>query len=257
MLLLCFFLGSSTLFAQSDYYEKSNMAAFGLTYDWYEQDIEPWQKAFVEYRRYTNRGPIIGRLNIGHRFELTDYQGEIDYWPVISEKWYSYFNVGMSGGDLFPEIRAGAEFYRILPNAYEASLGLRYLKFSQDDVFIITASVSKYLGRWLLIGRPYFTPQDSGVSASFTFNARRYFANPDSFFSLIGGYGFSPDERRLIDGQINNRFLRSRYLGVIGNYLLKDTIELFGELKVTDQQFAFTSDIIRIYTFEFGARYRF
>lgn len=249
--------GCGTLFAQSDYYEKSNMAAFGLTYDWYDQGIEPWQKAFVEYRRFTGSGPVIARLNIGHRFDMTDYQGEIDFWPQFNEKWYGYLNAGLSGGDLFPEFRGGVELYRILPKGFEASLGFRYLKFTQDDVLIFTGSVSKYLGRWLLIGRPYFTPQDAGVSTSMTFNARRYFANPDSFFSLIGGYGFSPDERRLIDGQLDNRFLKSRFLGLIGNYLLKDTIELFGEIKATDQEFTFSADYIRIYTFEFGARYRF
>jgi YaiO family outer membrane protein len=256
--LLLLIIGSTSAYAQTNpYSEKKNMAAFALTYDWFDQDIEPWQKAYVEYRRYTDRGPVIARLNIGHRFDITDYQGEIDFWPAISENWYGYLNVGYSGADLFPQFRGGAEIYRVLPKGFEASLGFGYLKFSSDHVLIYTGSLSKYLGKWLLIGRPYFTPQDSGISSSITFIARRYFANPESFASFIGGFGFSPDERRLIDGQADQRFLKSRYLGLIGNYLVRDRFELFGELKATDQEFPFSEEFIRIYTFEMGARYRF
>jgi len=240
-----------------DYQSKKNSAAVGLTYDRYGNDLEDWQKMFFEYRRHTSGGPIIGRLNIGHRFDLTDYQGEIDYWPEFNDKWYGYFNIGVSGGDLFPEFRAGAELYRALPQGFESSLGFRYLKFSDDDVLILTASVGKYIGNWLLIGRPYFTPQDSGVSSSFTFLARRYLGNPDTFVSLLGGFGFSPDERRLLDAQIDNRFQKSRYLGVRTNYLVQNQFELFGEVKLTWQEFPFSENFIRIATFEMGGRFRF
>lgn len=157
----------------------------------------------------------------------------------LNYDWYGFLNIGLSGGNLFPEFRGGAEIYRVLPKVFETSFGLRYLKFSEDDVLIFNGSVSKYLGKWLLIARPYLTPQDSGTSTSMTFIARRYFSNPESFASFIGGFGFSPDERRLIDAEADQRFLRSRYLGLIGNYLVQNQFELFGELRATDQQFLF------------------
>ena len=259
--ILIIFIATDTFARQSstyeDYQNKKNTAAIGLTYDRYGDDLEDWQKMFIEYRRHTSGGPIFSRLNIGHRFDLTDYQGEIDYWPEFSDKWYSYFNIGVSGGDLFPEFRAGAELYRVLPHAFESSLGIRYLKFSEDDVLILTASVGKYIGNWLLIGRPYFTPQDSGVSSSFTFLARRYLGNPDTFASILGGFGFSPDERRLLDAQADNRFQKSRYLGIRTNYLIQNQFELFGELKLTWQEFPFTENYTTISTFEVGGRFRF
>lgn len=240
-----------------EYNDRKNLVGAGLTYDWYDNDIEPWQKAHVEYRRYTNMGPVIGRINIGHRFDITDYQGEIDFWPTFNNKWYGYLNGGYSGSDLFPKFRVGAEIYRIIPKGFETSFGFRYLKFSQDDVLIFTGSISKYIGKWLLIGRPFFTPQEAGISTSFNVIARRYFANPQSYASLIGGLGFSPDERRLLDGFGNDRLQKSRYIGITGNYLFRNRIELFGELKATDQQFPFSNDYIRIYTFEMGTRFRF
>lgn len=241
-----------------DYQGKKNMAAFGLAYDHYDDDnLEAWQKMFFEYRRYTGIGPVITRLNVGHRFDITDYQGEIDFWPEFNQNWYGYFNFGYSDGDLFPELRLGAEIFRALPKGFEASLGLRYLKFSEDDVVIFTGSVGKYLGNWLLIGRPYFAPKDSGLSTSFTIMARRYLGNPDTFSTLMAGFGFSPDERRFLDGETDERILKSRFIGLRTNHLISNRFELFGEIKSTWQEFLFSDDYIRILTFEMGARYRF
>jgi len=233
------------------------MAAVAFSYDLYGEDIEDWQRMYVEYRRYTPSGPVIARLNTGHRFGITDYQGELDIWPVFNESWYGYANIGVSGGDLFPGFRVGAELYRIIPNGFEASAGFRYLNFSNDDVWIFTASVSKYLGNWLLIARPFLTPRNGSASVSTNFTARYYFGIPENFASLIGGLGFSPDEQRLLDGVAEERLLMSRYVGIVGNYLVQNRFELFGELKFTGQQFPFTDDYISIYTFEAGARYRF
>lgn len=233
------------------------MVAAGFSYDLYGENIEDWQRMYLEYRRYTQNSTYIGRLNIGNRFGQTDYQGELDIWPVFNETWYGYFNLGLSGGDLFPEFRGGAELYRVIPGGFEASAGIRFLKFSTDNVFILTGSVNKYAGKWLFIARPFFTPQDSGVSSSLNVTARRYFASPDAFASLIAGFGFSPDERRLLDGTPDDRLLNSRYIGLIGNYLFRNRFELFGELKLSSQDFPFTDQSVMIYTFETGIRYRF
>ena len=234
-----------------------NMVATAFTYDKYGENIEDWQRMYLEYRRFAKKGTYIGRLNVGSRFGLTDYEGEIDLWPVFSDSWYGYFNAGLSGGDLFPEFKVSGEMYRVSPGGFEASAGLRFLKFSTDDVLIFTGSINKYAGNWLLIARPFFTPQDSGVSASLNVTARRYFDRPENFASLIAGFGFSADEQRLIDGVPDERFLKTRYIGLIGNYLIQNRFELFGELKASNQEFPFTNQFIRIYTFETGIRYRF
>jgi YaiO family outer membrane protein len=257
IVLYCLFALPDLNAQNESYSDRQNMAAIAFTYDRYGNDIADWERMHVEYRRFTERGPIIGRLNIGHRFGITDYQGELDIWPVFSENWYGYANIGISGGDLFPGFRAGAELYRVLPNGFETSAGFRYLNFSEDDVLIFTGSLSKYLGNWLLIARPFLTPQDGDVSASINLIARRYFGKPENFASLIGGIGFSPDEQRLLDGNAEERLLMSRYVGIVGNYLVQNRFELFGELKLTGQQFPFTDDYVSIYTLEAGARYRF
>ncbi|TVR31139.1 MAG: YaiO family outer membrane beta-barrel protein [Balneolaceae bacterium] len=240
-----------------DHRDLNNMFSLGYSYDYYVEDIEPWRRLYGEYYRFTGLGPIIGRLNMNRRFDITDFQAEIDAYPELSEKMYAYLNIGVSGGDLFPGFRAGAEVFRTLPEGFEGSLGARYLSFGSDDILIFTGSLSKYWRDWLFTARPYFTPLDSEISTSFTFRARRFFDLPDNYVSLDGGFGFSPDERRIIEGEPEQRLLKSRFLSLRGNYLVHRQVQLFGEVKATDQELPFRDELFRIYTFETGARYRF
>lgn len=240
---------------QSD--ERRNMVVFGISRDDYNVDFDSRERIYVEYHRLTDFGPIIGRLNVDHRFDTTGYQFELDAYPRISSKWYSYLNAGYSNSILFPEWRAGAELYRELPWASEGSIGLRYLKFTDDDVLIYTGSLSKYWRDWFFSIRPFVTPQNGNISTAVNFIARRYFGNPETYTSLVGGFGFSPDERRLIDGSIDDRFSESYYVGVIGNRKFRERFQLFGEFRWTFQELQAFPDFSQIYTFETGIRYRF
>ncbi|MCC5914198.1 MAG: YaiO family outer membrane beta-barrel protein [Balneolaceae bacterium] len=242
---------------EREYRTLPNMAGLTMTYDRYGEDLEPWQRVKAEFRRFTDYGPLIVNGYAGHRFDITDYQGEFEFWPNFGESWYGHLQLGISGGDLFPDYRAGAEYYRILPKGWESSLGLRYLNFGENDALLITGSISKYAGDWLLIARPFYSPQESGSSVSLNLTARRYFGNPNTFATIMGGFGFSPDEQRLVEGFDGESFLRSRFISLVGNRLFADRFEIFGELKATDQEFPFTDNFVRIYTFEVGSRIRF
>lgn len=237
--------------------ERRNITALGLSYDYYTEDLEPWQRLYFEYHRLTDHGPVIARLNVANRFDETGLQIEADAYPAIGRKWYAYLNAGISNSNLFPGLRLGAEIYRELPSAFEASLGLRYLNITNDDVIIFTGSVSKYWRDWFFSARPFVTPQDAGTSLSVNLMARRYFGNPLAFASLSGGYGFSPDERRLVDADSDNRFQQSYFLSALGNYPVGDSFQIFGEIRFTSQELPGFIDHTYIYTFESGLRYRF
>lgn len=237
--------------------EKRNIATLGLSYDHFTEDLEPWKRLYIEYHRLTDYGPVITRVNIANRFDETGIQVEADSYPALGEKWYAYLNAGISGSNLFPGLRLGGELYRELPSAFETSLGLRYLNFSDDDVIIFTGSVSKYWRDWFFSARPFITPQDTGTSASINLIGRRYFGNPLTYLSLNGGYGFSPDERRLIDATADNRFQQSYYISLLGNYLIGERLQLYGELKFTSQDLPGFIQHTNIYTLETAVRYRF
>lgn len=238
--------------------QRRNMVVFGITRDDYNVDFESRERIYLEYHRLTNYGPIIGRLNVDHRFETTGYQFELDAYPRIYSKWYAYMNAGYSSSTtLFPKFRAGLELYRELPYAFETSIGARYLRFDQDEVFILTGSLSKYWRAWFFSARPFITPKDGDLSAAFNFIARRYFGDPNTHASLIGGFGFSPDERRLLDGTLEERLSQSYYFGLTGNRKIRNNYQLFGEFRWTFQELQAFPGFSQIYTLETGVRYRF
>lgn len=237
--------------------QQRNILAAGNRYDHFDNDLPSRNQLFVEYHRVTNRGPVIARLNYADRASLNEFQSEIEAYPTLNNKWYAYLNIGYSSGSLFPELSMSTEIYRTLPAAFELSLGLRYMKFSRDEVVIFTGSLSKYWKSWYFNLKPYLNTQDAGLTTSFNFTARKYFNDPETYLSFLGGFGFSADETRLAEGTTESRLLSSRYTGVRGFLRLTGHVQLLGELRITEQELPFTGSMFLIYTAETGIRYHF
>jgi len=178
-----------------------NSIGLNYTYDYFN-NASPWQLTYLQYKLKTAIGAVIGRFNYANRFGLTGYQMEVEAYPKLSDKSYGYVNVGYSPSTLFPTFRLGMDYNRTLPNAFEASLGYRYLNFGSTNVMIYTGNVGKYVGNYWFSLRPYLVPGGSNVSVSGILTARRYFATADNYIGLQVGYGTSPDDRyRLLTGQ--------------------------------------------------------
>lgn len=236
---------------------RRNIIAAGVRYDRYREDLPDRNQLYMEYHRITNRGPVIARFNYADRASRGNIQGEIEAYPTFSRNWYAYLNVGYSSGSLFPEFRAGAELYRSLPIAFETSVGFRHLKFTDDAVLIFTGSLSKYWKSWFFSFKPYFNTQESGLTTSYNFTARKYFSTPGTYVSLLGGFGFTADETRLAEGTADARLLTSRYTGIRGNKLFAEQFQVFGEVKVTNQELPFSDQFFLLYTIEAGIKYTF
>ncbi|HSH20735.1 MAG TPA: YaiO family outer membrane beta-barrel protein, partial [Draconibacterium sp.] len=80
--------------------------------------------------------------------------------------------------------------------AFEGSIGLRLLQFTDTYVDIYTATVGKYAGNYWFSLRSFVTPDTSGTSVSGFFLTRRYFSDPENYIGLKLSYGVSPDENR-------------------------------------------------------------
>ncbi len=172
------------------------MNSIGLSYTYdYFNNASPWQLAYLQYKRKTDYGAVIGRLNYANRFGSTGYQMEVDAYPRLSSKSYAYVNVGYSPSTLFPSFRLGMDYNRNLPNAFEASFGFRYLDFKTSNVIIYTGHVGKYIGNYWISFRPYIVPDSSRVSLSGILTVRRYFATANDYVGIQIGYGTSPDDR--------------------------------------------------------------
>jgi len=156
-----------------------------------EASLDPWQLLTLEAEQKFSFGPVIARLNLANRFELTGTQIEIEAYPNIRRGTYSYLSIGYSGSSIFPIYRLGAELFQDLPQAFEASLGFRFLHLEATDVSVITASTGKYIGNYWVNVRAFISPQDVSFSKAWNFQSRRYLKDADTFLEVNLGSGES------------------------------------------------------------------
>ncbi len=156
---------------------------------------DPWRLAAVALWRRSSAGTFIVRVNYAHRFATDGLQVEADAYPRVSDKVYLYFNAGYSGATVFPAWRSGAELFTALPTAWEASVGVRQLRFNGVPVTMLTGAVGKYVGNYWFSLRPYVRSRDGTTSATTTLQARRYGEDSDHWWGAAVTYGGSPTER--------------------------------------------------------------
>jgi YaiO family outer membrane protein len=218
----------------------------GVSYDLdlFSRTFSPAHSLAAQLARTNRWGSSIIRLNYAHRFSANGIQPEIDLYPRIADGIYAYLNYGYSESDLFPQHRVGAEVFSKLPASLEASAGIRYLYFgSASKVTIYTGSVGWYYKSYWISLRPYITPGEPGTSFSTNLTIRRYFKDADNYMGLTGGYGFSPDDRRIqsaaglsTDGIY---ILKSQRLGVAWQKTLPRNFILNTSLGAVHQELSF------------------
>jgi YaiO family outer membrane protein len=178
--------------------------AVGASYslDAFSRTFSPAHYASLQLSKINRWGSSIVRVNYINRFSKTGIQPEIDLYPRIANGTYAYLNYGYSSSTLFPNHRVGAELFKNLPKSLEISAGLRYLFFDDTThVYIFTGSLGWYFKNYWLSLRPFITPdKETGTSYSTSLNLRRYFSDADNYVGINGGFGFTPDDRRLQSG---------------------------------------------------------
>ena len=174
--------------------ERTSVGA-DLGYVSFNGEIDPWTMASVSLGRRNARGTLIGRVNLANRFNTTGAQVEADAYPSLGGSTYAYLNAGYSNAEIFPEWRFGGEVFTNLPNAYEASLGFRQLRFGGAPVTLFTGSVGKYIGNYWLSARPYLRSRDAGLSASAALTVRRYYETSDEYIGARVSYGSAASDR--------------------------------------------------------------
>ena len=165
-------------------------------YHFDKQFSDDWQIGSVEYKREASSGAYLGRFNYADRLGRTGWQAEVEAYPKLSRKMYAYLGAGYSSSlPVFPQWRSGGSLFFVLPKGWEAEGGVRHLYFDQN-IWIGTAGVSKYLGSWLLNLRSFIGSSAPGSNHSVFFTARHYLKNERDYLWLQLGSGISPDESR-------------------------------------------------------------
>jgi YaiO family outer membrane protein len=218
-----------------------NEIAAGFSYEGFSDHFSPARFAFIQGSRATALGSVIGRINYTNRLGKQAIQPEIDVYPRLGRNIYAYLNAGFSDGSLFSRQRYGAEIFASLPKSFEASAGLRHLSFGPDSkVTIYTGSIGYYTGNYWLSLRPYITPGDAATSVSASTTIRRYFSNPEHYFSLWIGAGFSPEllNTQTTSGMGSKDFytLKSQSVAIGYQYPLSRKWALNGNISVGRQE---------------------
>jgi len=189
-----------TIYYSIDFFDKNN--------------IDPQHLSYIEYSFKLNRHIIIPRFNFTNRYDINDFQIELDYYYTFRNGHYLFSNYGIGiNKELFPEHKAGLEYYIPLLKSFETSLGGRYFYSSSTNTFMLTGHLSKYLRNFWFSFRPYYVFDESKNLLTTVFKTRYYGANPINYWGLELTYGNSPDERYLI--------VKSPDIFTLENYTIK------------------------------------
>ena len=157
----------------------------------------PQHLANLGYAFKVGKHSLALRANYADRYHMNDVLLESDFYLQMNNKSYMYFNYGYAfDASLFPRHRAGYEYYMPLEYKMEASIGARYMKYINSEVFIATGHLEKYMGNHWVAFRPFYVMQDNGNSFTLLANYRFYGKNPLNYWGVELTYGNSPDDSR-------------------------------------------------------------
>lgn len=169
-----------------------------FTGDSFSDDRDAWQELSLTLERETPLGTMFLRGSRADRFGLTDEQVDLEFYPVFRAGTYAFVGVGMGADDLlYPGHRLSFDLYQSLGRGFEISGGMRHLAFAEPtDLYV--ATLSKYIGNWMLTGKASVVPdQVVGDAWSYHGTVRRYFGGSGaSYFGAGYSYGFSREEPR-------------------------------------------------------------
>ncbi|MEQ9399972.1 MAG: YaiO family outer membrane beta-barrel protein [Longimicrobiales bacterium] len=153
--------------------------------------VDPWTSGSVGLSASTRPGSLTARLNAARRFDRTGRQFELDAYPDLGPGRYAYLNIGWSSASIYPHHRYGAELYSGLPGPWEASLGMRHLRFRSSNVTLYTGSLGVYRGNWWYSLRPFVKPDDGDVGVSMSLIGRKYGRDRYDYWGFRIGVGAS------------------------------------------------------------------
>lgn len=179
----------------------NNRLAIRNAFTVFDQRYDPAIYSSVSFRRQTQAGSLIPRINYSNRNGTHGVQYDLDFYPKFSKRFYAYLNYGYSNASIYPNHKMGGDLYVNLPWAMEFSAGGRYISFASRNVTVFTNSIGHYRGNYYFSLRSYIRPkEDDLIGVSGNLLVRKYLKDAENFFGINVGMGYSPELRQLISG---------------------------------------------------------
>jgi YaiO family outer membrane protein len=187
---------------------------------------EAWREVFASVALPTRYGPVIPRAGRAERGADEGLEISVEAYPRINPKTYAWIQAAVSDDStVYPDWRFGAELYQTFGTFWEGSLGYRRLEFD-DGVDLVTASLGRYVGSWLVVSRVYVSDADTSVQLA----ARRYSGDGRQFIGVRAARGSAREQIRtdidLAAFDSTELALESRF--VFGERWLGDVIVGYG-----------------------------
>lgn len=207
-------------------------------------------------------GTYLFRLNRAHRFEQTGWQWEFESYPVLTDRVYSYVSYAYSDAKIYPQHRAGIEFFSALPHRMEGSLGMRFFDFDNgNQTWIVTPSLGHYYGPFLFLVRPYFIFSNKRSGQTWTGSARWFLNDTGDYLMIRGALGRSSDEVLFQVGEAAVKdflLLRSSQAGAEGLYSVTRQLSVRASVDLYRQELSFDpGSFVRNWTFRLGLEAHF
>lgn len=254
LLLASLLFALAPVFAQKD--SLPNTISTGYEQTHFDRPFSnDWHMSSLEYSRHAGWGTWLGRVNYANRFARNGWQAEGEAYPVLGKNVYAYTGLSYSNdAPVFPQWRAGSTLYYAFAKGWEAEGGFRYLSFDQN-IWMGTAGVSKYLGAWLLNARTFFSIQTPASNQSYFIKAQRFLKNEKDYVWVQAGSGVSPDESRNV--QLNTTaLLQSKRVAAGAKLSVGSTVQLTLSAGYARDEYR-TKTAGRQYSGSAGVGYRF
>jgi len=166
----------------------------------YSDKRSSWHETAVNISRRFTAGWVTATVSHANWFGENSNLIDLQSYPSLGKGRYAFFDAAFSPDHtLYAHHRFGAELFQSLPKGFEASAGIRYMRFN-DNVMLYTASFGKWFGNYWILARTFIEPASTfTTSNSYQLSMRKYYNDADHFIGLRLGEGASPFEVQSIN----------------------------------------------------------
>lgn len=184
------------LYLQSEILKKKSqhLSLSYLNTSFSQPGSAPRHMGYLEYKRNLGAVPVLARFNYGHLNGEAGGLFEVDAYPKVSSNSYLFLSSGAAlDTPIFPEFKAGAEYFYAFNKGLGFSFGSRYLQFEEDEVLMFTGEASYYTRNNMKLSyRPYLSETEEKWFLSHALALRLMNPLKESFWQLDLQYGSIP-----------------------------------------------------------------